>query len=518
MDFAKNNNPETERSELTKMKPIYQLIGDCIDGEHAVKSRRTEYLPQPNPSDTSDENYIRYNDYLTRAVFYNVTGETNEGFQGQLQLKPPVIKLPPELEPIRNNADGQGLSLAQVIKDASNYIVPYGRGGWLTDFPATNGSLTKKQVNDGEFVPTVRFVQPLDIVNWEERFVGNKKIVTMVVVREWMEERAQDSLEVKHYKRYRIMVLEGENYDRAVTYLVTVNKPDNLKSSRDFEQKDFLTSKYVLTQQDGTPMNKLPFEFIGAENNDSTIDIPPLYTMATLNIAHYRNSADYEESVYITGQPTPWITGLSQSWVDEVLNKGIRLGSRSVLTLPVGADIGLLQAAANTLAEGAMINKQEQMMMAGAKLVRENSKVERKQAEIQAEGAAQTSKLSKIATNIETALMEVLKTAYSFLSSEPIEDGELVIDINKVFNIGNRTAEELRVLHDMVNAAQPGITVTEFRAQARSIGIVFQDDEVAMSEIDSMLKDRTERAIAERPPAMPVGNNQPNSNSTGNSD
>lgn len=48
--------------------------------------------------------------------------------------------------------------------------------------------------------------------------------------------------------------------------------------------------------------DEIPFTFVGAQNNDETIDDPPLATLAEINLGHYRNSADYEDSVWFCGQ------------------------------------------------------------------------------------------------------------------------------------------------------------------------------------------------------------------------
>ena len=50
------------------------------------------------------------------------------------------------------------------------------------------------------------------------------------------------------------------------------------------------------------PWRVIPFQFLGSENNDTSIDDSPLYDMAEVNIGHYRNSADYEEAAYRSGE------------------------------------------------------------------------------------------------------------------------------------------------------------------------------------------------------------------------
>ncbi|MBL1368232.1 DUF4055 domain-containing protein, partial [Acinetobacter baumannii] len=109
-------------------------------------------------------------------------------------------------------------------------------------------------------------------------------------------------------------------------------------------------------------MDEIPFMFVGSHNNDPEIDNPPMYDLAELNIAHYRNSADYEEAVYMMGQPTYWFSGLTKEWIKEVLGGKIQLGSVGGVLLPANSSAGLLQPTPNTMAKEAMDQKENQMV------------------------------------------------------------------------------------------------------------------------------------------------------------
>ena len=73
------------RPELSRMLARYELIRDCLIGSEAVKKRDRLYLPMPNESDQSPENKARYKGYKARAVFYNFTARTLQGYIGQIQ-------------------------------------------------------------------------------------------------------------------------------------------------------------------------------------------------------------------------------------------------------------------------------------------------------------------------------------------------------------------------------------------------------------------------------------------------
>ena len=88
-----------------------------------------------------------------------------------------------------------------------------------------------------------------------------------------------------------------------------------------------------------------------------------LPTLPKVNIAHYRNSADFEESCFLTGQPTLFIThSLSMEQWTEYNPGGIKLGSRAGHVLGDTGSATLLQADANSLVGDAMIKKESQMV------------------------------------------------------------------------------------------------------------------------------------------------------------
>lgn len=118
----------------------------------------------------------------------------------------------------------------------------------------------------------------------------------------------------------------------------------------------------------------IPFTFFGSNDNDETMDDAPLYDLAVLNLAHYRNSADYEEGNFIAGQPSLFITGLTKEWVTDIVNQGnpIRLGARTANILGSGANAFLLQADANSGLYQALQDKKDQMVALGARLIEPN--------------------------------------------------------------------------------------------------------------------------------------------------
>ena len=91
------------------------------------------------------------------------------------------------------------------------------------------------------------------------------------------------------------------------------------------------------------------------------------------NHGHYRNSADYEDSVWFCGQVQPYMTGLDTNWRDHLEKKGVKIGSRSPLLLPKEGSFGYAQVQPNMLAKETMDSKRDYMVQLGARLIEQNA-------------------------------------------------------------------------------------------------------------------------------------------------
>jgi len=165
---------------------------------------------------------------------------------------------------------------------------------------------------------------------------------------------------------------------------------------------------------DGSLWDEIPFIFAGSINNDETVDKAPLYDIAEINISHYRNSADYEESSFLVGQPTPALSGLTQSWVEQNMSSGIAFGSRSAILLPEGGSAQLLQASENQMPLKGMEIKEQQMVKIGTRIIQDVSGTETAEA-AKIRFAGQNSKLGSIIINVEAAFYKCFEWAMEFM-------------------------------------------------------------------------------------------------------
>lgn len=482
------------RPELARLFPQYYLIRDCISGETVVKDAGAKYLPVPNAADTSADNKARYNAYKARAVFFNATRRTLSGLVGQVFMRDPVVKIPTTMQIVVDNASGGGVSLNQQAKKSLSMTLAYSRSGLFVDYPNTGGATTAAQRDSGEVRAVINTYSPMEIINYRTETRGAVDYLSMVMLAESYGS-SDDGFELKTSCQFRELRIENGAYVQRIwreEYPTSYDGSKLPKRGDNFK----VTEVIAMTGADGQPLTEIPFMFLGSENNDPNPDNPNFYDLASVNVAHYRNSADYEQICYIVGQPTPVIKGVSQQWIDDVFKGKLNFGASGGIMLPdsQNADAFLLEAAANTMAKEAMDQKESMMVSLGAKLV-EVKKVQQTAFETKVEATSEGSVLSTTTKNVAAGYLWALKVAAKF-SALP-EDG-IEFELNTDFDIARMTPEEVK---QIIDSWQKGaISFKEMRDVLRKAGQATEDDEVAKA---SIAKDTADAMALAMPPNQP---------------
>lgn len=463
---------DTMRPELIAALPTYAEIRDCVAGEKTVKSRGAVYLPMPTDADAA-----RYSAYVMRAVFYGVTRRTLLGLVGMTATKPAEIVVPPMMAPIVKDATGSGVTLNSLALTLVSEVCQVGRAGLLTDYPKTEGKpTTRKEQTEGAIRPTISAYAAEDIINWRVSRKNGRIFLSLVVLAETYD-KDDDGFTITRLPQRRVLRIENG------VYSVEIHRKVNDNASWTVEPKEYPTDAK------GLNLTEIPFVFVGSVNNDPTIDPAPLADMASLNLAHYRNSADYEEGVYITGQPTPVITGLDEAWWTNVLKSRIAFGSRSGIPLPADATFELVQADPNNAALEAMKAKEDQMKAIGAKLVQVSS-VQRTATETASDDVTEMSVLGQIVTNVNAAVLWSLEWAAIFSGATTVnrdaQDAEnKTINFALSLDFDSPTIDKEEASASVTYWKDGALTFTEMREVLRGAKFATLSDDEAKEAIDS---------------------------------
>lgn len=469
---------EFVRQEYTDNLPRWVIVDDTQKGQIQVKDRGETYLPfygtqeRPPSSFEHTEDYqvyrrnyqaltadqqARYLNYLKRAIFYNYVSRTVAGLVGMATKEPLTVEVDQGLQFAVDDIDGAGMSLAQQYRRTIERAIKHARAGLLVDYPPTDGEVTQEQINNGIARSYCTLYKADQIINWGEERVGADTRVNLVVLLECIQERGEDGYSLEDVKQYRVLRLIDGLYEQVVYN----------------EKEEIIEGPFYPTDSSGNRLGFIPFQFVGAINNDVHIDESTVYDIASLNIGHYANSADYENSAWLCGQPMPWISGVDQNWTRE--NAGLSLGSGSIMPVPSGEKFGIEQSQPNSQAYEAMQHKQGQMIALGAKMISDQSFNSATEAAIN--NQSETSYLQSVIDNVTNAYLNVLEWMGVF-------EGANVVEFKNPTDLTMFMADP-QMLAQLVASWQTGlISKEDVRDYQRKIGVLERTNE----EIDDLIE------------------------------
>jgi hypothetical protein len=390
-----------QRSEYDAALPDWQMTTTLADGESAVKAAGETLLP--NPVVATDESPAEvkaiYAKYKQRALYYNAIGRTTVSLIGSVFRKPPTFTVPANLQYMAEDCDGAGVSIYQQSQQALRGSLLTGRGGLLVDYPMTEGAASVADMQSGLIRANIVHYKAEQVVNWQHQRVGGKQILSLVVLKETAQ--AVSGFETADILQYReLSLIDG-------IYTVRIWRQDD-------ESEWYVVSESVPRQSNGSAWAEIPFVFIGAVNNDATIDTAPMYDLACVNLKHYQLGADWYNALYFAGQPQPYMTGLDVEWRDWLKDQGIVVGSRAIVPLPVGGAFGYATVPADTAIQKELADLKEQMISLGARLVTPGEAV-KTATQSAGEQEASHSVVSLTAENLSDAYTKALEWALAFM-------------------------------------------------------------------------------------------------------
>lgn len=422
----------------------WRLVDDIVKSKNL-----SNYLVKLNPHDKSADNAERNKQYFDRSIFYAIAGQTLRGMVGSIFRKWPTINITPELEYLLSDCDGAGVSIYQQSQAVSASVLSKGRAGLSVSFPVTDEDVSV--ADQQNITAKIHRFEPEQIINWR---ADNGRLV-LVVLSE-VEEIVNEKGDFESVEILREMALENGVYvDRKW-----------IKNNR---HEWVVESEAMPTDSTGANWDVIPFVFVGSSDNSATPSEPPLYPLSMINIGHYRNSADLEDSCWFSGQAQPYMSGLTQDYIDMLKNNNMYVGSRNLIGVPSGETFGFAQAQPNPLVRQLMIDKVEAMISMGARLMQPGSATK---TATQAAGdiEAQTSILALAASNVSEAYTKALQFVARYMGTKA-EDLSYTLNQDFINNVA-----DANMLREVVTSFVSGaIPVGDYTRYMRSVDI-FADD------------------------------------------
>lgn len=390
-----------------------EIVRDCIEGEQRIKSKDSDYLPIPSAFDSASDK--RYQAYKQRASFYAVAQQTLEGMVGMLTRTPPSYMHPEALDPLVKGRSYMGRTLPMLLAEAFREQLSVGRLGILTDIPPEG---------QGAGVPYFALYKAEDIVRVDIDAVGPKPKLVGVRLRDDTATESDYDTEAGDTRSddgeyyLDLLLIDGVYSFRRVK----VERPRNEKPV------EAILSEGVVEIR-GQPIDFIPFEFVNSTDAMPGMKKPPMIDLCNVNVAHYRNSADYEHAMFFAGQPTMWATGIT----DDDNIGGIGGGSFWRIANE-NAKVGMLEYKGECIKDvrQAMIDKEGRMVFLGARMIqgRERNNETAEAARIRSSG--ETSVLQAAVNAMEQAINASMYHAAAMMGVD-VDPDESMITLNRDF-------------------------------------------------------------------------------------
>ncbi len=436
----------------------WAMIRDAVDGEAKVKEAGDEYLPRLTGTDDKE-----YRAYKMRALFFEATRRTLSGLVGMVMQKLPKIEASESTEEVfLKSLTKDGMSLNGFAAVVLSEVLMLNKYGILADLPPRISTETEpwligytaESIINWEFAPnvdgriiptTIVLEEEYEIVDPEDRFVLDTKKQYRV-----LELINRDSLEAFIEKEKVFVELPTRLPDQVDIYRVQVwrLKKDLAEGGAGAAKDEFIMHDEFFPSWQGNAMDRIPFVVVTAENEDKEDQKPPLEGLASVNMSHYRTSADLEHGRHFTALPTPYIAGLTEQ-------VELHIGSSKAWII-TGVDanqikVGMLEftgAGLSALKEG-MEEKQNQMAILGARLLEQQKKATESFETHKLRSAGEQSILASIANGVSEGINDALKWMTEWDNSL----GEMSIRLNTDFI---RMSMDPTMLTALIGALQQG--------------------------------------------------------------
>lgn len=429
--------PNTTHDEYDKHYSEWELMEDVLAGEDKIHNSGQEYLPK-----LTGQTIEEYAAYVMRAPFYNATARTVDGLVGMIFRKAPTIVAPVGMENIVNDMTLDNTGLDELAEQITRELVGVGRMGILVEYPKVDTvASTLAEFSQQNLRPYVTKYDAEQIINWRTERINNVMQPVMIALREEISQFVNE-FECEEIEQIRVLLLrEGVYLQEVYREMMTVSG-----------NKQWTVVETIVPTMRGQTLTAIPFVCMNARGVYMQPEKPPMYDLATLNLSHYRTTADLEHGAHFTGLPTAIVSGYTKENESDVF----RIGSSSAWVFPdPAANAKYLEFTGQGLDTLRNIkkDKEDNLAILGARMLAPEKKQSEAADTVRMRHAGDGAILSAITNAVSQGLNKALEIIAEWEGTQPA-----TISLNEDYLDSPLNAQELQSL---VQAWQQGAISTE---------------------------------------------------------
>ena len=371
---------------MNRMAATWPKLEALKGGTPAMRAAKKTYLPQQPKEDDEDYAYRLATSTLFPAFMRTCGVMAGKPFSKELTLN----KVPAAVEQLLSDIDGQGRSLHAFASDVfADCGIEFGFGGILVDFTKTEEDV--KTVADEKRAglrPYWVHIKKDQILGYKAENRGGTMVLTQLRIAEQRE------------------VDDGE-FGVSYVDVVRVYYPGR------WELYQIATDgkSWVIVDEGLMSIGVIPFVPLYGVRLGFMEGVSPLLDLADLNIKHWQQQSDQDDSTRFARKRMVAFTGITSA--DEMT-----VASNYAIQLPPNADVKVVQGSAESVTVGRteLTALEQQMIQTGAELL-VALPGQRTATEASNDAEANKSMLQSIVENFEDALDAALQLTADWLGA-----------------------------------------------------------------------------------------------------
>lgn len=402
-----SDDPSKTLPAVDAMREDWAIVDPLMGGTRAMREAGEQLLPKWPKEEGED-----YRNRLSLSTLFPAYRETVKNNTGRVFAEPIVLgdDVPPAIVDFTEDFDRQGNNLQVWAKSFFTQALSHGLCHALAEYPNIKPSgdteqlVTLADAQAAKARPYAIMIRPQQVLGWRVSNNGGEHILTQFRYMESVEE--EDGLfGIKCINQIRVLIPGA--------WMTFREKAD------DKGQKT-----WQLYEEGKTSLSHISLTTLYTDRTGYMTAKPPLLELAYLNAKHWQSQSDQDNILHVARVPMLAISGIDDDTWE------LKVGTASATKLPKDGDMKWVEHTGASIEAGrtSLIDIEDQMRVAGAKLLQKETKSVKTATQAEEEAAQEMSPLQTMASGLEDALDQILQH-FAELSGLP-EGGHVQVQGN----------------------------------------------------------------------------------------
>jgi hypothetical protein len=401
-----SDDPSKTLPAVDAMREDWAIVDPLMGGTRAMREAGEALLPKWPKEEDCD-----YRNRLKLSTLLPAYSETVKNNTGRVFAEPIVLgeDIPKPIEAYAENFDRQGNNLQVWAQSFFTQALSHGLCHVLVDYPKTTDGegnktiVTKADEKAAKVRPYVVMIRPQQVLGWRSSSVDGEHVLTQF---RYMEEVEEDdgAFGTKSVAQIRVLIPGAW-----ATY-----REGSVRNKKGWQLHD----------QGTNSLGHIPLATFYTNRTGYMTAKPPLIELAYLNVKHWQSQSDQDNILHVARVPMLAISGIDDDTWE------LKVGTASATKLPTNGKMEWVEHTGASIEAGrtSLADLEDQMRIAGAKLLQKDKQVTKTATQAEDEAAQEMSPLQTMASQLEDTLDQTLQFFAEFIGEK--EGGHLQVNGN----------------------------------------------------------------------------------------